>query len=77
MKVRVIPYDAALSVDGKAVRLRDGSATLTVEPGPHVLRFSTEGGRFGEQTVRVASGEEKRVCWRFFDDGRQGDCRQR
>ncbi|MEC9389773.1 MAG: protein kinase [Myxococcota bacterium] len=77
MKVRVIPYDAALSVDGKAVRLSDGSATLSVEPGLHVLRFSTEGGRYGEQTVRVASGEEKRVCWRFFDDGRQGDCRQR
>ena len=75
LKVRVIPLGASMALDGKSVRLNDGSAILDVPLGRHTLSFSSPDGRSGKKEIQVAADKPLTVCWKFFDDGRVGDCR--
>lgn len=75
LKVRVIPLGASMALNGKSVRLNDGSAIMDVPLGGHTLSFSSPDGRSGKKEIQVAADKPLTVCWKFFDDGRVGDCR--
>jgi len=74
--VRIMPPDGSawLQVDGSAVTITKGKASLVLPSGSHDLLLGS-GKRSGTKSVQIKAGATKSVCWKFNADGTQGDCR--
>lgn len=55
LKIKVVPKQAYLFVDGKAIR--DGSQTISLSPGKHIVAVVNYGYKISTQDVNIESGK--------------------